>query len=170
MEDESRTKGNEEMVDKAGFSFSGDGERELGEGEELGTEVAAEEEKGKGPELSASILSKAFTSQGLSSVLNSFTNPGQTVFGLEMRAHYRDWGHVNAVARHLAKCRHFEDKEAEEELLSHLAGGVAIDGHRMEMVKDAVIGQHWRGEAEFGMGLGDKLRKFFRLQGGEDDR
>lgn len=88
--------------------------------------------------------------------------PGTDVLNLLMRADVPNRKFAVAVSSLIKKCRDHGDKEGELEVLSILAGLVAVGAKRAGLVGDVLIGQ--KGSAsKSGWGLADKLKKMAGL-------
>lgn len=82
-----------------------------------------------------------FTSHQLASAIDKFVERGETIEDLIIRGDFRNVTYKNSVMRLRRKAEHFHDKELSTLILNVIAGDVAIGGKRIDILKQAVIGQ-----------------------------
>lgn len=113
-------------------------------------------------------LANAFSTPDVANGIKILAVPGNDVSELPMRADFPDRQYLVACARHLAKCRKFNDKEGEKELLFIVAGLCGIQGKRADMLVSAIIGERQRKIWQSGESFASKFKKASGIGGVED--
>jgi hypothetical protein len=104
-----------------------------------------------------------FTSHQLASAIEKFVERGETVEDLIIRGDFRTVTYKNSAMRLRRKAKHFHDPELTDLILNAIAGDVAIGGKRIDILKQAVVGQL---ENERKRNMGNRIRGWL---GGDTD-
>jgi hypothetical protein len=96
-----------------------------------------------------------FLSHQIASAIEKFVDRGETFEDLIIRGDFRNTTYKNATMRLHRKGVHFHDSEIIALIINLVAGDVAEKGKRIDILKQAVIGQL---EAERKQGFGGALR------------
>jgi hypothetical protein len=89
---------------------------------------------------SPDIVSKSFSTAEITSGLKLLGAPGKDIQDIPILADFPDRQYLVACARVISRCRIYDDKEGEAEILYIVTGLCGIGGKRADLIVRAIIG------------------------------
>ena len=86
------------------------------------------------------VVAKSFSTADVTSGLKLLGSPGRDIQDIPILADFPDKQYLVACARVISRCRIYEDKEGEAEVLYIVTGMCGIGGKRADLIVKAIVG------------------------------